>query len=124
MEVHGFGVPVIAVRVNGQSVRARIQSGNNANTMSEALANRLALSTPTGRRGSTYGSDPIGQRGREYRLDEMAVGEEVLRDQLVFVTADLGRPEEDLVLGQDWLRHRKVWFSFTNRRLFLERPVD
>ncbi|WP_158601081.1 retropepsin-like aspartic protease [Teichococcus wenyumeiae] len=124
METRGIGAPVITVRVNGQSVRARIQSGNNASTMSEALANRLALRTPTGREGSTYGSDSIGQRGREYRLDEMAVGGEVLRNQLVFVTADLGGPKEELILGENWLRHRKVWFSFTNRRLYMARPAD
>jgi hypothetical protein len=123
MEVRGIGVPVITVRVNGQPVRARIQSGNNASTMSQALANRLALRTPTGRQGSTFGSDSAGQRGREYRLDEIAVGGEVLRHQLVFVTADQGGAEEELILGRDWLRYSKVWFSFTNRRLFMARPA-
>jgi predicted aspartyl protease len=122
MEVRGLGVPVITVHVNGQAVRARIQSGNSATTVTEALATRLALDRPTGRRARTYGSDPAARRGREYLVDEMVVGEEVLRNQPVVVSADLGGPEEELILGQDWLRHRKVWLSFANRRLFLARP--
>lgn len=119
MEMRGLGVPVITVRVNGQPVRARIQSGNNATVMAEALANRLALDRPTGRRARLSGSDPTSRRGREFLLDEIATGEEVLRNQPVTVVADLGGPEEELILGQDWLLHRKVWLSYANRRLVL-----
>ncbi len=121
MEVRGLGVPVITVRVNGHPVRARIQSGNNATSMTEALANRLALDRPTGRRARMYGSDPAARRGREYLVDEMVVGEEVLRNAAVIVSADPGGPEEELILGEDWLQRRKVWLSYANRRLFLAR---
>ncbi|WP_309228504.1 aspartyl protease family protein [Roseomonas sp. KE2513] len=119
VELRGLGVPVITVRVNGQPVSARIQSGDNATSMTEALASRLALGNATGRRTRSFGSDPAGRAGREYRLDEIAVGDEVLRDQLVVVTPGLGGSEEQMILGQDWLQRRKVWLSFINRWLFL-----
>jgi len=125
LQPHPMGVPVIMVRVNGQAVRARIASGNNISSLSETLANRLALNTPTGRRGSSTGSDPNIRRGREVRLEELATGEEILRGGTVFVAPDTGGAEdEELTLGQDWLRPRKVWISFSGRRLFLARPGE
>ena len=57
-------------------------------------------------------------------MKELAVGQEVLCDVPVVVAANgTGGPHE-MVLGQDWLRHRKVWLSFGGRRLFLARPGD
>jgi len=57
-------------------------------------------------------------------VKELAVGQEVLRDVPVVVAANgTGGPHE-MVLGQDWLRHRKVWLSFGGRRLLLARPGD
>lgn len=37
---------------------------------------------------------------------------------MVVAAEGTGGPE-DLILGQDWLRHRKVWLSFGARRVFL-----
>lgn len=116
------GAPVIMVQVNGQAVRARIQSGDNVSSMSQALADRLGLNTPTGRRGRSAGGDAVTRRSTEYRLETLAAGEEVLRDQrVVVVAADPSQQNEELRLGQDWLGQRRVWLSFANRRLFLGR---
>ena len=121
MDMQSHGSPVIPVRVNGHEARALVHSGNNATVMSRRLADRLGLpqADATGRRVRSHGTDPGVARGQEFRVKEIAVGGEVLRDVPVVVTAEGTGGVEDLVLGQDWLRHRKVWLSFGGRRLFL-----
>ena len=121
MDFQIHGAPVVVARVNGHAVRALIHSGNNATAMTQGLADKLGLSgsDATGRRVPSHGTDPGVSRGQEFRVKEIAVGQEVLRDLPVIVAAaGTGGPEE-LALGQDWLRHRKVWLSFGGRRVFL-----
>jgi len=116
----GGGAPVVTLRVNGQAVRARIASGDNATSMKEGTAARLRLDRPTGRRSTVYGSDPVGRRGREFRLDEVALGEEALRGFPVTVVPDEMAGSDEMVLGQDWLALRRVLISYTRRQVFLE----
>ena len=47
-----------------------------------------------------------------------------VRNVPVVVTADGTGGQEELVLGQDWLQHRKVWLSFGGRRVFLARAGE
>ncbi|MBD0275032.1 MAG: retroviral-like aspartic protease family protein [Acetobacteraceae bacterium] len=125
MDFQIHGAPVVVARVNGHAVRALVHSGNNATAMTRRLADKLGLSAAdaTGRRLRGHGTDAAVSRGQEFRVKEIAVGQEVLRDVPVVVAAEgTGGPEE-LVLGQDWLRRRKVWFSFGARRVFLA-PAD
>ncbi len=126
LELQNHGSPVIVARVNGQTVRALIHSGNNATVMTRRLADQLGLAraAATGRSVRSHGTHPGVSRGQEFRVDEVAVGQEVLRNLPVVVTADGTGSTEELVLGQDWLRHRKVWLSFGGRRLFLARAGE
>jgi predicted aspartyl protease len=126
MDMQNHGSPVIVARVNGHAVRALIHSGNNATVMTRRLADRLDLvrADAAGRRVRSHGTHPGVSRGQEFRVDELAVGEEVLRNVPVVVTADGTGGQEELVLGQDWLRHRKVWLSFGGRRVFLARAGE
>ncbi len=121
MDLQNHGAPVIVARVNGHAVRALIHSGNNVTVMTRRLADQLDLARAdaAGRRVRSHGTDPGVSRGQEFRVNEIAVGQEVLRNVPVVVTADGTGGQEELVLGQDWLRHRKVWLSFGGRRLFL-----
>lgn len=126
MDQHNHGSPVIAVRVNGQEVRALIHSGNNATVMTRRLADRLGLTQAdaTGRDVRSHGTRAGVSRGQEFRVKEMAVGQEALRDVPVVVSANGTGGTEEMVLGQDWLRRRKVWLSFGGRRVFLARPGE
>ncbi|CAA9247283.1 MAG: hypothetical protein AVDCRST_MAG08-1919 [uncultured Acetobacteraceae bacterium] len=126
MDVQNHGSPVIVARVNGHAVRALIHSGNNATVMTRRLADQLGLARAdaAGRRVRSHGTHPGVSRGQEFRVDELGVGQEALRNVPVVVTADGTGSTEELVLGQDWLRHRKVWLSFGGRRLFLARAGE
>ncbi|MBO1079800.1 aspartyl protease family protein [Roseomonas haemaphysalidis] len=121
LEADPSGVPYVQARVNGQMVRARIHTGNNVTTLTTRLAARLNLNTPTGRRGTSYGSNATARAGQEYRLAELAVGGEVLRDQNIVVSANEPGEPDELTLGRDWLEQRRVWLSFPTRRLYLGR---
>lgn len=121
MDQHNHGSPVIVVRVNGHPVRALVHSGNNTTAMTRRLADQVGITQAdgTGRSSRSHGTRAGVSRGQEFRVKEMAVGQEVLRDVPVVVTADGTGSTEEMVLGQDWLRHRKVWLSFGGRRVFL-----
>jgi predicted aspartyl protease len=121
LDLGANGVPYVEARVNGQPVRARIHTGNNSTTLSARLAARLGLDATTGRRGTSYGSSATARAGQEYRLAELAVGGEVLRNQTVMVGADEPGEPDELTLGRDWLEQRRVWLSFPTRRLYLAR---
>ena len=126
MEVQNHGTPFVVARVNGHPVRALIHTGNNATVMTRRLADQLGLirADAAGRRVRSHGTDPRVSRGQEVRVDELAVGQEVLRGVPVIATADGTGSSEELVLGQDWLQRRKVWLSFGGRRLFLARAGE
>ena len=123
MELPNNGVPVVTVRVNGQEVRALIQSGNNRTVLSRGLADRLGLgqAQATGVRTRSHGPEMRVGRGEEYRLDELALGEDVVRGMPVVVSATGTASTEPMVLGRDWLARRKVWLSYHGRRLYLAR---
>ncbi|WP_419898247.1 retroviral-like aspartic protease family protein [Roseomonas sp. USHLN139] len=116
-------VPVLALRVNGQPVRAALQSGNNRTLLSRRAAERLGLLQNAVRGSTTRASGTSSEtaRGQEYILREFAFGEVVLRDFPVVVLRDSVGSEE-MVLGHDWMRDRRVWLSYASRRLFIAAP--
>ena len=116
-------VPVLTLRVNGQPVRAALQSGNNRTLLSRRAAERLGLLQNAVRGSTTRASGTSSEtaRGQEYILREFAFGEVVLRDFPVVVLRDSVGSEE-MVLGHDWMRDRRVWLSYASRRLFIAAP--
>jgi hypothetical protein len=124
VELQEHGIPVVTVLVEGQPVRARLQSANNVTLLTRALATRLGVTQATGVKGRVDGTRLVPSRAPQYRLRELAAGGEVLRDVTVAVVEGSLGPQAEMALGQDWLQHRKVWLSFANRRLYLAAPGD
>ncbi|WP_160000153.1 retroviral-like aspartic protease family protein [Roseomonas sp. 18066] len=115
-------VPVVSVRLNGQPVRAALQSGNNRTMLSQRAAERLGLLQHAVRGATTRASGTRAEtvRGQEYIIRKFALGGVVLRDFPVVVERDAG--SEEMVLGHDWMRGQRVWLSYAGRRLFIGSP--
>jgi hypothetical protein len=64
MDPHPQGSPVVPVRVNGQEVRALLQSGNNATVVTERLADRLGLLRPDAAGCGATAPTPAFRAGR------------------------------------------------------------
>ena len=57
---------------------------------------------------------------RVHRFSRLEIGAEVLRNPEIIVT-DVRLSDADLVLGIDFLRARRIWFSYGSRQIFIMR---
>ena len=55
-----------------------------------------------------------------HRFSRLEIGAEVLRNPEIIVT-DVRLSDADLVLGIDFLRARRIWFSYGSRQIFIMR---
>jgi predicted aspartyl protease len=60
-------------------------------------------------------------QARLYRFRKLEVGGQSLPDPILLV-APLNLNDADLVLGNDYLRSRRVWLSYGSHRIFLAHP--
>ena len=58
--------------------------------------------------------------GRVHRFSQLDVAGEPVRNPEI-VVADVTLRDADLVLGIDFVRSRRIWFSYRSRQIFLSR---
>ncbi|NYE61010.1 putative aspartyl protease [Duganella sp. 1224] len=131
-------VPLVEVRVNGQSMLAAIDTGATVSILDQRAAERLGVkpdspgSRPAGKTaGVGAGSRPLWRA----TFDSFAIGEEQIQHPTLTVvdrTDDAGLPRQldyDMVLGRDFLKtHRvllansqqRVYFTYLGGRVFAE----
>jgi predicted aspartyl protease len=115
------GLVFVSAVVDGQPVRALLDTGARTTLLSRRTAARLGVS------GDMLADDPtrsgvgIGLADvtvHRHRFNEVRLGPVVARRMLVDV-ADLGLPGVDMLLGMDFLAAHQVWISYATGRLFL-----
>lgn len=113
------------VKLDGHKLAAFIDTGAEVSALDVAAAMTLGVT------GATLNHDPVASlRGagsevvnsRAHRFAQLEIGGETLRDRVIAVT-NLKLQDADLVLGIDFLRLRRVWFSYGSHQIFLGRPV-
>jgi predicted aspartyl protease len=113
------------VGLDGHKLAAFIDTGAEVSTIDAAAAMALGVT------GAALNHDPVANlRGagsevinsRVHRFARMEIGGETLRDRIIAVT-NLRLQDADLVLGIDFLRLRRVWFSYGSHQIFLGRPA-
>lgn len=111
------------VALNGHRLFAFIDTGAQVSTIDAGAAASLGLSM------AEIAGDPAARlRGvsaapveaHAHRFAWLRIGGDTVRDPVLIVTA-LNLPDADIVLGLDFLRGRRVWFSYPTHRLFLAR---
>ena len=115
------GLVLLDARVDGQAVRALFDTGARTSLLTRERALALGVTTRmlqgdearTGR-GVGGGSATF----RQHRFATLAVGGAADRDVPINV-ADLSLPGVEMLLGADFLAHRRVWISYSTGRLFL-----
>lgn len=120
------GLFVIPIMLNGQRLRALLDTG--ANTSSLALTAALkAGAGPQALKGDapdTYvGSDGVTVAARRHRFETLTVGGSVFRNVTISVrSGDFAA--FDMLLGVDVLRSRRVWLSYATRQVFMQRAPE
>lgn len=113
------GEPFVTVLLDGTPVEALLDTGARGTVLTEAAAARVGLD-PAGH-GVTHGAEGAGMTLRTAVVREMRLGWEVLQGVTVGV-APLRLARGDMLLGADYFAGRRVWVSYSGRRLFVQMP--
>ena len=112
-------------RLDGRRIDAFIDTGAQGTVLSTQAALGSGVSAaalahdPT---TMTRGAAAEQLTAHIHRFSRLEIGEEVVRDPEVIIT-DVRLSDADLVLGVDFLRSRRVWFSYGSQQIFLSRRI-
>jgi clan AA aspartic protease (TIGR02281 family) len=116
----GGGLITLSVRVDGQAVRALLDTGARSTLVTRRVAAGLGVTDDDLSRDPLVTGRGIGTGSvafRRHRFDEVRVGDIAVRDMQVNVAA-LPFAGIDMLLGADWLAGRRVWISPAGGRLY------
>jgi predicted aspartyl protease len=111
------------VQLDGHSIVAIVDTGAQMTALSSKTALALGVSEAALAHDPSkmmHGATGEQVSGHIHRFSQLKVGEDSVRDPEITV-ADLNLPDADLVLGFDFVRSRRMWFSYGSRRIFLSR---
>lgn len=113
------GEPFVTVLVDGVPLEALLDTGSRGTVLTETAAARAGLA-PAGE-GVTHGAEGVDMTLRTATVREMRLGWDVMRDVSVGV-APLRLARGDMLLGADYFAGRRVWLSYSGRRVFVQMP--
>jgi hypothetical protein len=108
-------VLLIPVTVDGYVLQALIDSGAGTSLVTITGMAKLGLTDASLAADPSREARGIGPRAvtiRLHRFGRVAVGPQIFTDQPLWVGPARLAPSIDMLLGADWLRGRRVWFSF------------
>jgi predicted aspartyl protease len=111
------------VQLDGRRVYAIVDTGAQMTALSTRTARALGVSETTLAQEKVMtirGSAGEQLSGHIHRFARLDVSGEALHNPEIIV-ADLTLSDADLVLGVDFIRSRRVWFSYRSRQIFLSR---
>jgi predicted aspartyl protease len=111
------------VQLDGRRMFAIVDTGAQMTTLSTKTARALGVSEATLAQDKPVTiRGAAGERlsGRVHRFSQLDVGGEAQRNPEI-VVADLSLRDADLVMGVDFVRSRRIWFSYRSRQIFMLR---
>jgi predicted aspartyl protease len=118
---------IIPVELNGHPVRALIDTGSNTSSMTREAA--LVTAGVDGTvldqepASNSVGSNGVAIAGHHHRFDTMRIGTATFKNVHVTVQNSILHGE-DMLLGMDFLRWRKVWISYKTNQVFIQYNTD
>lgn len=115
---------VLPVQLDGAEGMAVLDTGAQDSVVGSRLAERMGLTS-----AATAGDPVVGQHGagpdpvegRRHRFLRLAVGSTVMHEpELTILPSDgvIG----DGVIGQDFMKGRRLWLSFASKQVFIAAP--
>jgi predicted aspartyl protease len=111
------------VQLDGHTIDAFVDTGAQVTVLSTRVALALGVNEAALAR-----DPPLTARGAAaeqltahlHRFSQLEIGGTIVRNPEVIV-ADVRLSDADLVLGVDFLRSRRIWFSYGSQQIFLSR---
>ena len=117
---------LVKVRLDGQEMTALLDTGSSVSLVSAPAAAGLGVSEAElaqAPKATLAGTGPNTAAASLHVFRELAIGDIVISAPRLLVAA---QPVAgiDMVIGSDFLAHRRVWLSWARRKVFIERPVS
>jgi predicted aspartyl protease len=113
------------VRLDGRGIDAFVDTGSQLTVLSTRTALTLGV-TPAilgqDRSAMVHGAAAEQLSAHVHRFSRLEIGTEVIRNPEIIVT-DVRLSDADLVLGIDFVRSRRIWFSYGSQQIFLSRRL-
>jgi predicted aspartyl protease len=128
--IHGittrYGLLRMPFEIDGVEGTAVIDTGSTSTIIRQPMAHRLGLTKQAltndkvvGMHGAGGGSSPT----YVHQFQSVVIGPLTARNMLVYVLMEdpqllpNGNPMDENLIGQDFLRNRRIWFSFKTQRV-------
>jgi predicted aspartyl protease len=116
---------ILRISLNGHPVRALLDTGATSSVVTLAAAgaagvDSVALSRDP--RSSGSGADGLQVDTYQHKFD-MEIGTARF-DNAPIVVADLNLKDSDMLLGMDFMRHRRVWLSYSTGWVFMQLATE
>ncbi|MBV8133709.1 MAG: clan AA aspartic protease [Alphaproteobacteria bacterium] len=111
------------VRLDGRRTDAFVDTGSQFTVLSSRAALALGVSETVlahDRVATVRGAAAEQLAARVHRFLQLEIGAETIRNPEIIVT-DVRLSDADLVLGIDFLRARRIWFSYGSQQIFIMR---
>ena len=112
-----------AVQLDGRRTGAFVDTGSQFTVLSTQAALALgvgATALARDRMATVRGAAAEQLAARVHRFSQLEIGTETIRNPEIIVT-DVRLSDADLVLGIDFLRPRRIWFSYGSQQIFIMR---
>ena len=114
--------PYFTIRVNGRELKAVIDSGASASSMTLRAARSIGVRMKgAGAREAGYASGIGREQARQWvvRFDSVQIGNESILDTDLTVIEAQGAIDADVLLGEDFLRSHRVLFAMSQKKIYL-----
>ena len=121
----GSGKLLVETELDGHKFVALLDTGAEGSIVSKRAARRLGITDEVlshDRAVVGHGIAETDAQMRMHRFASLRFGAEEIRSPVLAV-ADLPSVAEDMLLGMNYMRGRKLWISPSSRRVFLSAPV-
>jgi predicted aspartyl protease len=111
------------VLLDGRRIDAFVDTGSQSTVLSTRAALALGVTEIVLAHDSVvmvHGAAAERLSAHVHRFSQLAIGTEVIRNPEIIVT-DVRLSDADLVLGIDFLKSRRIWFSYGSQQIFLWR---
>jgi hypothetical protein len=109
-------IMIIPVEIDGRVLHAQIDSGSAISVLAASGIDRMGLSVATlaqDQAGAMQGVGRFTVATRRHRFATLRIGAERIDMPAITTAPVYVLPIVDMLLGEDWLRDRHVWLSYT-----------